>query len=207
VPATADAVRATLSDGLFLIRLDNPNGYPRLTRAVLGELQRQFDRLPGLSHVHAAVITGTEKCFAAGAELAEVAALNPTEAFRFSALGQSLMRTIEQSAKPVLAAIRGYCLGGGFDLALACHVRVAASDAVFGHPGATLGIITGWGGTGRLPRVLGPGGRARAVEMLTSGQSITAGEALTWGLVSRVVEPEALLDTAFQMARARRQGA
>ncbi len=154
-----------------------------------------------MPQVRVAVITGTEKCFAAGADLAEVGALRAAEALRFSAMGQRLMRRIEQNSKPVIAAIRGYCLGGGFDLALACRLRVAASDAVFGHPGAALGIITGWGGTQRLPRILGVGGRAQAMEMLTSGQTITAAEAYTFGLVSRVVPAETVVKMAVEIAR------
>jgi len=201
VPVAADVVRASHRDDLLLVELDNPSGYPRLTRAVLEELQRQFEQFGKRAGLRAAILTGTEKCFAAGADLGEVGALHAEEALRFSALGQSLMRKIEQSAKPVLAAIRGYCLGGGFDLALACHLRIAARDAVFGHPGATLGIITGWGGTARLPRVLGPGGRTRTMEMLVTGRTITATEAYAWGLVSRVVGPEELLATAMEMAR------
>ena len=206
MPATADAVRTNRRDDLILIELRDPGGYPRLTRAVLEELHRHFDQLETIAGVRAAVLTGMEKCFAAGADLAEVGALSAAEGLRFSALGQSLMRKIEQSAKPILAAIGGYCLGGGLDLALACHLRVAASDALFGHPGATLGIITGWGGTARLPRELGPGGRARALEMLASAQMITADEAYAWGLVSRVVAPEALLETAFALARRTNRG-
>ncbi len=201
MPATADAVRTSQRDDLLLIEFDNPSGYPRLTRAVLEELERQLEQLDKMAGLRAAILTGGNKCFAAGADLAEVGALHAAEALRFSALGQSLMRRIEQSAKPVLAAIRGYCLGGGFDLALACHLRIAATDAVFGHPGATLGIITGWGGTARLPRVLGLGGRARTMEMLVSGRTITATEAYAWGLVNRVVGPEELLATAMEIAR------
>ncbi len=206
MPATGDAVRASHRDNLLLIELRDPSGYPRLTRAVLEELHRHFDQFETIAGVRAAVLTGMAKSFAAGADLAEVGALSAAEGLCFSALGQSLMRRIEQSAKPILAAIRGYCLGGGLDLALACHLRIAASDALFGHPGATLGIITGWGGTARLPRVLGPGGRARALEMLASAQMITASEAYACGLVGRVVAPEALLETAFALARHTNRG-
>jgi len=206
VRATADAVRTSRRDDLLLIELRDPSGYPRLTRVVLEELHRHFDQFETIAGVRAAVLTGMGKSFAAGADLAEVGALSAVEGLRFSALGQSLMRKIEQSAKPILAAIRGYCLGGGLDLALACHLRIAASDALFGHLGATLGIITGWGGTARLPRVLGPGGRTRALEMLASAQMITAREAYAWGLVSRVVAPEALLETAFAVARHTNRG-
>ena len=102
------------------------------------------------------------------------------------------------SAKPVIAAIRGYCIGGGLDLALACHARVAARDAVFAHPGVTLGIITGWGGTQRLPRLIG---RGRALEMFVTGGRIGAEQALAWGLVNEVSTSDDLMAAAIRMAR------
>ncbi len=108
------------------------------------------------------------------------------------------MGAIESCPKPVVAAIRGYCLGGGFDLAMACHMRIAGDDARFGHPGGSLGIITGWGGTARLPRIVGP---ARAVELLTSGRIIDAAEAHAWRLISRVVPPADVLATATDLAQ------
>ncbi len=197
----ADTVRANPSGDLLLVQLDNPSGFPRLTRAVLEELHSRLDAEREARAVRAVVITGTEKCFAAGADLAEVAALSAPEALRFSALGQSLMRKIEQHAKPVVAAICGYCLGGGLDLALACHLRVASSDATFAHPGAGLGIVTGWGGTQRLPRLLGAGGSAHAREMLATGCTITAEEAYAWGLVNRIVPRERVLETALAIVR------
>ncbi len=201
-PLGTDAVRASQSNGLLLIELDDPSGFPRLTRAVLEELHRLFQASKQTPDVRAVVITGTQRCFAAGADLAEIAALDPLEAVRFSARGQALMRKLEQHARPVVAAIRGYCLGGVLDLALACHLRVASSGAIFGHPGAGLGIITGWGGTQRLARALGAGSRARALELLATGRSITADEAHAWGLVNRVVAPESVIHTAFQLAHA-----
>lgn len=211
MPATGspdtNTVRASRRGTVLLIELDNPTGFPRLTRAVLIELHRQFDVLDRIAGVRVAVLTGTEKCFAAGADLAEVGALVAGEALRFSELGQSLMRKIERQAKPILAAIRGYCLGGGLDLALACQRRVASSDAVLGHPGAGLGIITGWGGTQRLPRVMGPRGSARAFEMLSTGRTITASEAHAWGLVNRVVPPNRVLEAALRLALEAKRGA
>ena len=167
---------------------------------MLHALRKQMDVLARASELRAAVLTGTGKCFAAGAELEEVAALTPHEALRFSALGQSVMRALERSAKPIVAAIRGFCLGGGFDLAMACHLRVAATDAVFGHPGGSLGILTGWGGTQRLPRLLARAGRSRALEALTTGRRIAADEAYAWGLVNRLAPPEAVLPTALRLA-------
>ena len=196
-----NSVRASRRGTVLLIELDNPTGFPRLTHAVLKQLHQQFDALDRMAGVRAAVVTGTGKCFAAGADLAEVGALQAGEALRFSELGQSLMRKIERQAKPILAVIRGYCLGGGLDLALACQLRIASSDAILGHPGAGLGIITGWGGTQRLPRVMGPRGRARTLEMLPTARTITASEAYLWGLVSRVVPPNKVLETALRLAR------
>lgn len=148
-------------------------------------------------------MTGTEKCFAAGAELSEIAQLTAMEAKKFAEMGQELMRTIERMEKPVMAAVRGFCLGGGFDLAMACHIRVAARDAVFGHPGGSLGIMTGWGGTQRLARIVGQG---RAMELLTTGRQMTAEEAYRWKLVSKVVESERVVEAVvlmlgLQMAR------
>ncbi len=206
MPAAASlpgtTVRTRRSDSLLIIELSDASGFPRLTRGVLEELHGIFAGTGKAPTSGAVVITGTEKCFAAGAELAEVGALTALEALRFSALGQRLMRRIEEHAKPVVAAIRGYCLGGGLDLALACHLRVASSDAMFAHPGAGLGIITGWGGTQRLPRILGPGGRARAAELLATGSNITAQQAYAWGLVNRIVPLEKVLEAAIDIARA-----
>ena len=192
------SVHFDLRGSVLLITLDSPDQFPRLTRAVLRELLSRFENIPADSAVRAAVITGTPQSFAAGADLAEVSALTPVEALRFSALGQSLMRAIECCPKPVIAAIRGYCLGGGFDLAMACHMRIAGDDARFGHPGGSLGIMTGWGGTARLPRIVGP---ARAIELLTSGRIIDAAEAHAWLLISRVVPPAEVLAVAIDFAQ------
>jgi enoyl-CoA hydratase/carnithine racemase len=118
----------------------------------------------------------------------------------FSALGQSVMAGIEKSRKPMVAAISGYCMGGGFDLALACQMRIATADTIFAHRGAALGIITGWGGTERLPRVLGPRGAGIALEIMTTGREVSAGEAFDLRLISRIVPSEKLLDEACALA-------
>ncbi|MCL4523573.1 MAG: enoyl-CoA hydratase/isomerase family protein [Acidobacteria bacterium] len=192
------SVRFELRASILLISLDSPDQFPRLTRTVLRELLARFESIPAESNVRAVVITGTAQSFAAGADLEEVSALSPVEALRFSALGQSLMRAIESCPKPVIAAVRGYCLGGGLDLALACYLRIAGDDARFGHPGGSLGIITGWGGTARLPRIVGA---ARARELLTTGKFIDAAEAYAWRLVNRVVPPADALATAMEWAQ------
>ena len=120
------------------------------------------------------IITGNEKFFSAGADLNEIAQLTGPEAFEFSRLGQRLMLVIDHFPAPVIAAIRGYCMGGGMDLALACDYRIASPDAVFGHRGASLGLITGWGGTQRLPRLIG---KARALQMFLLAEMVNAAEA------------------------------
>jgi enoyl-CoA hydratase/carnithine racemase len=131
------------------------------------------------------VITGNHLFFSAGAELAEIAALSGLQAYEFARVGQQLMTTVEQFPAPVYAAIEGYCMGGGLDLALACHRRIASPRAVFGHRGAALGLMTGWGGTQRLPRLIGKG---RALQMFIAAEKIYAQEALRIGLVNAVVE-------------------
>jgi len=193
-------VTARAADSVLLVQLHSPDDYPRLTRGVLRELSEQFSALDRRGDIRGAVLTGSDTAFAAGADLEEVSALDALEARRFSELGQGLMRQIENSHKPVVGAIRGYCLGGGFDLAMACHIRIATSDAMFGHPGGSLGLVTGWGGTARLPRIVG---RGRALELLTSGRTISAEEAYAWRLVNRIVEQEELLEAACAAARRR----
>jgi len=176
-----------------VLRLEAEDGYPRLERAVLCGIEKEIGRLARDAAVRGAVITGTAQAFAAGAEIEAITALRGDQGFEFSRLGQAVFRGIERSPKPVIAAIRGYCMGGGLDLALACRARIAAKDAVFGHPGGAIGIITGWGGTQRLTRLIG---RGRAIEMFTTGARLNADDAFASGLVSRVVTAGELLAAA-----------
>jgi enoyl-CoA hydratase/carnithine racemase len=131
------------------------------------------------------IITGNPKFFSAGADLSEISALNGPEAYEFSKMGQRLMNAVGNFPAPVYAAIHGYCMGGGLDLALACHQRIASPHAVFGHRGAALALITGWGGTQRLPRLVG---KAKALEMFVAAEKVHAYEAWRIGLVDEVVE-------------------
>jgi enoyl-CoA hydratase/carnithine racemase len=144
-----------------------------LTEAVV-ELAREQQPL---------VIAGNERFFSAGAELQEISALTGPAAYEFSKMGQALMSTIDCFPGRVYAAVSGYCMGGGLDLALACHHRIASPHAIFGHRGAALGLITGWGGTQRLPRLVGKG---RALEMFVAAEKITAPHALRIGLVDSI---------------------
>jgi enoyl-CoA hydratase/carnithine racemase len=135
--------------------------------------------------LHALIITGNEKFFSAGADLNEISRLSGAEAFEFSRRGQAFTLAVDRFPVPVIAAIRGYCMGGSMDLALACGYRIAAPNAVFGHRGASLGVVTGWGGTQRLPRLIG---RARALQMFLLAEMVGADEALRIGLVDAIAE-------------------
>lgn len=200
MPAEGSSIQAAIQESILLLHLGSSDGFPRLTRSVLRELRLHIGALNFNPQLLGAVITGTQASFCAGAELSEVAALDANAAGPFAALGQSAMRIIEESRKPIIAAISGYCMGGGFDLALACHMRIASPDAVFGHRGATLGIMTGWGGTQRLPRILGAGARSIALELMATGEAITVEEALAKRIVSKIVAREDLLGTAMKLA-------
>jgi enoyl-CoA hydratase len=180
----------------LLLILESDDGFPRLERRILAEIEAQVAKLAGTHELAGAVITGTERAFAVGAEISELANLTPASAFEFARYGQSVMQTVANSPKPIVAAIRGYCMGGGLDLALACHERIASGDAVFAHPGGSLGIITGWGGTQRLPRLIG---RTRALEMLVTGRRLDAQEALACGLVQKISADS--VDEAIELVR------
>ena len=172
-----------LHNGAAILRLTSPDGTNRLTRAcvlALTEAVRELARAP-----RPLIITGNHKFFSAGAELSEIVALTGPTAYDFSHMGQALMNAIGCFPAPVAAAVAGYCMGGGLDLALACHRRIASPHAVFGHRGAALGLITGWGGTQRLPRLVG---KTRALQMMIEAEKIHAREALHIGLVDRIAE-------------------
>jgi enoyl-CoA hydratase len=167
-----------------VLRLNSSDQTNRLTSACVRALAETLEQLASGTR-QPLIITGNEKFFSAGADLHEISALTGPAAYEFSLMGQRLMNALANFPAPVFAAIRGYCMGGGLDLALACHHRIAASHAVFGHRGAALGLITGWGGTQRLPRLIG---KARALEMLVAAEKVSAQEALRWGLVEALAD-------------------
>jgi len=163
---------------LRLISQDNTN---RLTRACVLALTEEIRALA--SEARPLIIAGNHHFFSVGADLHEIAALTGPEAYEFSLMGQALMNAIASFPAPAIAAVEGHCMGGGFDLALACHRRIAAPNAVFGHRGAALGLITGWGGTQRLPRLIGKG---RALELFIAAEKVTAQRALAIGLIDAI---------------------
>ena len=148
---------------------------------VVQELQAEAES----GQIKALIVTANDKFFSAGADLNEISELSGPQAFEFSRRGQALMLAIDQFPAPVIAAIRGYCMGGAMDLALACDYRIAAPNAVFGHRGASLGVMTGWGGTQRLPRLIG---KARAMQMFLLAEMVKADEALRIGLVDKIAD-------------------
>jgi enoyl-CoA hydratase/carnithine racemase len=173
--AGAAILKLVSSDGTNKLGMERIRA---LHRAV-EELRTEADR----GNLKRLVITGNDKFFSAGADLNEISALTAAQAFKFSREGQALIQAIDQFPVAVIAAIRGYCMGGSMDLALACDYRVAAPNAVFGHRGASLGVMTGWGGTQRLPRLIG---RARALQMFLLAEMVNAEEALRIGLVDTI---------------------
>jgi enoyl-CoA hydratase/carnithine racemase len=172
------------SDGSSrLLRLTSPDSTNRLNRACVLALTVFIDELN--QQPAPLIIAGNRQFFSVGADLNEIAALTGPEAGEFSALGQTLMNAIATHRAPVIAAIEGHCMGGGLDLALACCRRIATPHAVFGHRGAALGLITGWGGTQRLPRLIG---KAKALEIFITADKISAARALEIGLVDAITD-------------------
>ena len=169
--------------GVTIIRLQSDDGTNRLTRACVLSLTDAVGNLA--REPRPLIITGNQKFFSAGADLGEIAALTGPAAYEFSKTGQELMNIIESLPAPVYAGINGYCMGGGLDLALACHRRIASPHAIFGHRGAALGLMTGWGGTQRLSRLIG---RARALEMFVAAEKMHARDALRFALIDALAD-------------------
>jgi enoyl-CoA hydratase len=169
--------------GVRIVRLFSAGNTNRLTIVVVQSLSRAFEQF--YASPLPLIITGNQHFFSAGADLNEIAALTGPAAYEFAHMGQRLMRMVDDFPAAVIAAVSGYCMGGGLDLALACDHRVAAPNAVFGHRGAALGLMTGWGGTQRLPRLVG---KARAQQMFLAAEKIHAAEALRIGLIDAIAD-------------------
>jgi len=176
-------------------------GYPRLTLAVLTELGDLLNEVKLSGLFRGVVIASNSRSFATGARIEEVASVEGIGARAFAQKGQQIFNRIASFPLAVVAAIRGYCLGGGLDLALACHARVATYDASFGHPGASLGLITGWGGIQRLTRLIG---RTAATQLLLTAERVPATQALTLGLVDELLSSRDLVERAARRARSRK---
>ncbi len=171
-------------DDAVILRVLSDDATNRLTRARVHALTTALEQL-ATTPPSRLILTGNAHFFSAGADLNEIAALTGPEAFRFAHMGQHLMRAVASFPAPTIAAVHGYCMGGGLDLALSCQRRIAGPHAIFGHRGAALGLITGWGGTQRLPRLIGKG---RALQMFLAAEKVHPVRALQIGLVDAVAD-------------------
>lgn len=191
---TEDPILLDIRDSAAIIRFNRPAARNSLTHDIQARLEVMVHALTSRMDITALIFTGTDNVFLSGANIRELATLDPKEALLFAEKGQRLFRAIADAKQTTVAAINGYCMGGGLDLALACDLRVAAPAAEFAHPGAQLGIITGWGGTQRLPRLIG---KSQAIEFFITALRLSAAEALESGLV-HALDPSPLqyaLDT------------
>jgi len=187
------------ADGLALVTIDRPEKLNALNQAVISELGEAFRMARDDRSVKALILTGAgEKAFVAGADIGELATVDAIEAERLSRRGQEVFRTLETLRKPSVAAVNGYALGGGLELAMCCTIRIASPNAKLGQPEVKLGIVPGYGATQRLPRLIG---RGRALELLLSGEPIDAAEAHRIGLVNALAPQDELIAAAKQWAR------
>jgi enoyl-CoA hydratase len=187
------------AEGIATITVNRPDKLNALNAATIDELDRAFRDVAADDAVLAVIVTGAgAKAFVAGADIGELSAMGPLDGIAVSRRGQSAFRFLETMRKPVVAAVNGFALGGGLELALACHLRIASSRAKFGLPEVKLGIIPGYGGTLRLPRIVG---RGRALELILTGEMIDAQEAFRIGLANRVSEPDALMEDTRSLVK------
>jgi enoyl-CoA hydratase len=192
-------IKTENKDGVLVITIDRPKVLNALNAHTVQEIGAAFDAARDDDSVKAVILTGAgEKAFVAGADIGELAQMTPITGKATSERGQRVFRAIEKFPKPVIAAVNGFALGGGCELALACHIRIASDKAQLGLPEVTLGIIPGYGGTQRMARLLGKG---RALELILTGDRIKADEAERIGLVNRVVPADQLMTVAEEMAR------
>ena len=195
---TYEILKTEVADAVAVVTVSRPQAMNALNTRFFQEMDALVAEIAGRADVKAVVITGDGKAFVAGADIAEMAGKTPDEARAFSRLGQRTFRSLELLEKPVIAAVNGFALGGGCELALACDFRIASTKAKFGQPEVNLGLIPGYAATQRLPRLIGLG---HALYLLLTAEMVGAEDALRMGLVQKVVEPEALLPTAVEAAK------
>ncbi len=187
-----------VNQNIGLITINRPDKLNALNRETLTELKMVLEKLRSDENIFVVIITGSgEKAFIAGADISEINKLNMLEGKKFAEFGQSVFSLIEKFEKPVIAAVNGFALSGGCELALSCHIRYAGENAKFGQPEVNLGIIPGYGGTQRLTRLINSG---RAAEMILTGDMIDANEALRIGLVNKVYPQSELQSSVFDIA-------
>ena len=185
-------------ENIATVTISRPKALNALNAEILSELSDNFKKIQQDKNIYVVIITGAgEKSFVAGADISEMKDLNLKQAHEFGNYGNTVFRSIENSRAPVIAAINGYTLGGGLELALACDIRIASEDATFGLPEVSLGIIPGYGGTQRLPRIIGI---SRAKKMIYTAERINAKRALEIGLIDMITQKGDLMETAMNLA-------
>ena len=188
-----------LENGICTFTINRPDQYNALNKDVLTELDSKLDSIIEDTDCRVIILTGSgDKAFIAGADIQTMIKMNENQAQEFSKIGQDLTIKMEECKIPIIAAVNGFALGGGCEFAMACHIRYATENAVFGQPEVSLGLIAGWGGTQRLPRLIGKG---KAMEILLSGKNIKANEAYLIGLVNKVVPKNELIPSVEELAR------
>lgn len=187
----------TLENGILTITINRPDKLNALNKDVFTDLNKALDEVESNNKIRSVIITGAgPKAFVAGADISEFGGLSKTEAMALAKRGQDTFAKIENSVKPIVAAVNGFALGGGCELAMSCHFRIASENAKFGQPEVNLGLIPGYGGTQRLVQLIGKG---KAMELLMSAHMIDAAEAKQLGLVNYVTTPETLLEHTKQI--------
>lgn len=189
-------IKTNIQDGIAIVTISRPKALNALNSETLDELVKVCNWVKTDSKIRGMIITGEGKAFVAGADIVQMKPYKSEAGRDYAGYAQSVFNMIEAIEKPVIAAVNGYALGGGCEIALSCDLRIASDKAVFGQPEVTLGIIPCFGGTQRLPRLIGSG---RAKEMIFTGKKISAAQALEFGLVNKVVDSESLMAEALEM--------
>lgn len=190
-------ISGQLEEGILVVTINRPDKMNALNKTVLEEIEQAFIQIKKEPAIQGIILTGSgEKAFVAGADISEFKGIDALAAMEMAARGQRIFERIEKSKKPVIAAVNGFALGGGCELAMACHIRIAAEQAKFGQPEVNLGLIPGYGGTQRLTKLVG---RGKALELMMSGNMLDAASALQWGLVNQVVPAGDLLEESKKL--------
>lgn len=193
-----EILKLTVDENLAIVTISRPQALNALNSRFFEEMDAMIPEVSEMPGIRVMIITGEGKAFVAGADIAEMVDMTPEQGIAFSKKGQHTFRSLEKMEIPVIGAINGFALGGGLELAMGCDFRIASSKARFGQPEVNLGMIPGYAGTQRLPRLVGLGD---ALLLLMSGEMIDAAEALRIGLVQKVVEPEQLMEEALKIAK------
>ena len=190
-------VEVTKKGSIGIITMNRPEALNALSKAVFADLELALDQVEKDDNVHVIIITGAGRAFIAGADIAEMADMNVADGLAFSELGNRILMRVDMMEKPTIAAVNGFALGGGCEMALACDIRIASEKAKFGQPEVGLGIIPGFGGTQRMARIIGT---AAAMELIYTADTISAERAKEIGMVNYVVSPDELMNKAMELA-------